>query len=297
MIVIRSTHCNDFLVLPTLPMASTARIRRIFHPTDLRDGSVTAFFHALRLTVAAPATLTILHVASERDEVEMGSLPHVRDTLVKWGIITDGTAVDELTAMRIGVHKVVVDDAPVQACLDHLDHHPTDLIVLHTTQRAGRSTWLAPRVSEPLMRSAGELTLLVPEGVPGFVVANTGEVRLRRFLIPLAAAPAPQQSVDMAAGIADLLEVKDAEFHLLHVGDDGDMPRVHTPERKGWRWIEVTRNGPVVDTILQLERDLRPDLLVMTTQGHDGFLDALRGSTTERVLRHIRCPLLTAVSK
>jgi nucleotide-binding universal stress UspA family protein len=35
----------------------------------------------------------------------------------------------------------------------------------------------------------------------------------------------------------------------------------------------------------------------MTTEGHHGFMDALRGSTTERVLRAARCPLLAVSIK
>jgi len=35
------------------------------------------------------------------------------------------------------------------------------------------------------------------------------------------------------------------------------------------------------------------DLLAMTTSGHDGFLDVLRGSTTERVLHRAPCPVLS----
>jgi len=31
---------------------------------------------------------------------------------------------------------------------------------------------------------------------------------------------------------------------------------------------------------------------VMTTEGPDGFLDALRGSTSEQVLRKARCPIV-----
>lgn len=277
-------------------MTQAKRIRHIFHPTDLQAGSDVAFIHALRLTVAAPASLTILHVKTSDEEADMGSLPHVRDTLASWGVIPNESGAEELAAMGVGVRKIVTNGSPVEACLDHLDRHPTDLTVLHTTQRAGRSTWLASRVSEPLARSAGGMTLLVPEGVPGFVLAGTGEVRLRRALIPLAATPAPQQSIDMASEIAELLGMEEMEFHLLHVGENGEFPRVHAPERKGWKWVEHLKSGAVVDTILQAERDLLPDLMVMTTQGHDGFLDALRGSTTERVLRHIRCPLLTAVS-
>ena len=35
------------------------------------------------------------------------------------------------------------------------------------------------------------------------------------------------------------------------------------------------------------------DLIGMATAGHHGFLDALRGSTTERVIRQAPCPVLT----
>jgi nucleotide-binding universal stress UspA family protein len=48
-----------------------------------------------------------------------------------------------------------------------------------------------------------------------------------------------------------------------------------------------------VDEILKAEANWRPDLMVLATQGHIGFLDALRGSTTERVLRGAHCPVLS----
>jgi nucleotide-binding universal stress UspA family protein len=50
--------------------------------------------------------------------------------------------------------------------------------------------------------------------------------------------------------------------------------------------------GDVLDRIVQEEREWSPDLIALTTQGHVGFLDALRGSTTERVVRGARCPVL-----
>ena len=39
-------------------------------------------------------------------------------------------------------------------------------------------------------------------------------------------------------------------------------------------------------------REDEPDLVVMATKGHDGFLDMFRGSKTERVLRAVSCPLM-----
>ena len=77
---------------------------------------------------------------------------------------------------------------------------------------------------------------------------------------------------------------------LLHVGDATTMPRVQLPKGDGWTWTTTVAQGTVVDEILRAAA--RADLLVLTTQGRQGFLDALRGSTTERVIRGARCPVL-----
>ena len=42
----------------------------------------------------------------------------------------------------------------------------------------------------------------------------------------------------------------------------------------------------------KLAQELGCDLIVMPTEGHQGILDMLRGSTTERVLRRAPCPVL-----
>jgi nucleotide-binding universal stress UspA family protein len=47
-----------------------------------------------------------------------------------------------------------------------------------------------------------------------------------------------------------------------------------------------------VEEILKAEQEWQADLLVLATEGHLDFLDALRGSTTERVLRGAGCPVL-----
>ena len=70
------------------------------------------------------------------------------------------------------------------------------------------------------------------------------------------------------------------------------MPAVHLEEQPGWTVRKVTRYGDVVDTILAVAGDCAADLIVMTTAGRHGFLDALLGSTTERVLRSGTYPLL-----
>ncbi|MBK9177330.1 MAG: universal stress protein [Flavobacteriales bacterium] len=271
------------------------RLQRIFHPTNLEAESESAFLHALRLAVAGPATLTVLHVGAKAD-LSMGALPHVRSTLRKWGIIERENGSDELSARGIGVRKVLATGDPLQACLEHLTEHQTDLVVLHTHQREGRMAWFHGRVAEPMAREARLPTLIVPGRAKGFVDATTGALKLHRVLVPIASMPSAADAIALAGWVADVLKADHGRFTLLHVGSGGHAPQVHPPKRPGWEWTMTLRDGDVVQEIVRAEKELRPDLVVMTTKGHDGFLDALRGSHTERVLRQIDCPMLTAVA-
>jgi nucleotide-binding universal stress UspA family protein len=79
----------------------------------------------------------------------------------------------------------------------------------------------------------------------------------------------------------------------MHVGDAGTMPAFKCPEVAGWEWKKELRNGEVIQTIVDAAKDLDADLIVMSTDGRNGFLDGLRGSHSERVLRHGAAPLLT----
>ena len=69
------------------------------------------------------------------------------------------------------------------------------------------------------------------------------------------------------------------------------MPSVKLPEDTGWTWQRAAKAGEPADTILQAATEFCTDLIVMTTEGPHGFLDGLRGSTSERVLRKARCPV------
>jgi len=63
------------------------------------------------------------------------------------------------------------------------------------------------------------------------------------------------------------------------------MPLVDVGSDDGWEWKSIIRRGNAVDMILKLADEISPDLIVMATKGHQGFLDAVRGSTTDQVLR------------
>jgi nucleotide-binding universal stress UspA family protein len=71
------------------------------------------------------------------------------------------------------------------------------------------------------------------------------------------------------------------------------MPSVDFPDLPGWTWEMEVRSGDVIQTILDTAESIDADLIVMATDGRNGFLDGLRGSHSERVLRHASAPLLT----
>ncbi|MCB0790744.1 MAG: universal stress protein [Flavobacteriales bacterium] len=265
--------------------------RSIFHPTDLTADSRTAFLHALRLAVAAKARLSIMHVGDE-EEPDQGTLPQVRETLKRWGMITRTSDDAELKALGLGVVKRMAQGAdPLETCVAHLEHHTPEMIVLYTHQREGRMSWLVPRMAEPLARRTHAPTLFIPHGRRGFVDAVSGSVRLRRILVPIAAAPSPQRAIGAAVQLARSLAEGPVTFTLLHVDDGTPAPETDPPHREGWTWERRTVSGEVAQAIVDAA-GADTDLIAMATAGHDGFLDALRGSTTERVLRLAACPLL-----
>ncbi|MBL0045863.1 MAG: universal stress protein [Flavobacteriales bacterium] len=275
-------------------MSTERTVKHIFHPTDLSAASSTAFLHALRLALASHASLTILHVGGDREDWD--EMPQVRRTLKKWGLLKDDMDPNEFLALGLGVKKLLAHGSdPLQTCTDYLDKHPTDLVVLATNQEAGNTGWMKRRVAEPLLRASGATTLFIPHDRAGFVEPSTGKVALKRMLLPISPDPDPLQAVRAATLLADHLTLENPEFTLLFVGTQADMPWPPLPERNGWTWKRTSREGEVVGTILAMEKEINADLIVMATKGHDGFLDALRGSTTERVLRGTHCPMLTGV--
>jgi nucleotide-binding universal stress UspA family protein len=60
----------------------------------------------------------------------------------------------------------------------------------------------------------------------------------------------------------------------------------------GWQWTNIVKSGNIIDSIVEMASAMAADLIVISTDGRNGFLDALRGSHSERVLRQSPCPLL-----
>jgi nucleotide-binding universal stress UspA family protein len=254
---------------------------------------LTAFHHALKAALISKCVLTVLHVA-DGGPAGWTEFPGVRETLERWRLLPPNSPKSAVPELGIDVRKTMArDQHPVKAVLKYMETHPANLIVLASHTHEGRATWLRESVAEPVARKAGQMTLFIPDGSRGFVSAETGEVSLHRILIPIASKPAAGPALAAAARLAMRLERERGTFVLLHVGDESQRPALKPVDVPGWQWKSVNREGDVIEGILEEAKKEQTDLIVMSTDGRNGFLDALRGSHSERVLRGAPCPVLT----
>jgi nucleotide-binding universal stress UspA family protein len=257
-------------------------------PTDFSDASSVAFAHALRLVLATKGTLYLVHVA-DSDSFE-DAFPRVRHALSLWKFIDDDAPASAVSKLGIKVAKVGLErSVPVNALVRFLDENPSDLIVLATHGRDGLAHWLHGSISEELARRAGIPTLFIPPTARSFVDQWPGQLHLSRILVPVDHSPPATEALSTIRAFIGAMTEGNANIELIHVGNAS--PIITTADGAATS-VELLHQGEPVDAILSAATAKSADLIAMPTAGHHGFLDALRGSTTERVIRHAPCPVL-----
>ena len=266
----------------------TPVIRHVVHPSDFSDASRVAFAYALKAALIAKGKLSLIHETDD-EQRDWSDFPGVHETLERWGVLPAGSPAEAITELGLDVAKILGGGSdPVKGVLDYLGEHGAELIVLATHHHG--FDWLRKSVSEPVARRSGEMTLFVPAHGRGFIAPEDGAVSLRHILIPVAETPSSLPAIYGAARLVRLLDCERGKFTLLHVGEK--EPALETPTVRGWGWKSLLKKGNVIDVILETAQQLEADVIVMATDGRNGFLDALRGSHSERVLRQAPCPLL-----
>lgn len=289
----RSQPKKDPISKSTSQRRPSTFLKNIFHPTDFSKTSDIAFAHALKIALSCNAKLNLMHVSQSSDKHVMQEFPKIRETLRSWNIITEKCTEKDIMKLGFRYQKVVgVHDSPAKSILNFLSKHPADLTVLATSQRQGADRLLKKSVAEDVSRASGGMTLFIPSQSKGFISNTSGEVNLKNILIPVDIKPNPLLAVNGAVKLASSLGCKNCSFTLAFIGDTTDMPILDIEDHSGWEWKRTVRRGNVVDMILKVVDEVSPDLIVMATKGHQGFLDAVRGSTTEQVLRKAPVPLL-----
>ena len=153
---------------------------------------------------------------------------------------------------------------------------------------------------------------------PGQSGAESGSngTKLSTILVPTDFSPESLKALDYALS---LLKHFDGTLHLVHVHDVdyayaatsilATAPLITEGEVESFCRAELQklasanaagvsgptlhcRTGRAFDEISKLAREIKADLLVISTHGHTGLKHFVLGSTTERVVRYSPCPVL-----
>lgn len=273
--------------------AHSLEIHDVLHPSDFTDDGGPAFAHALRIAIGTRARLQLLHVNTLNERARWSDFPRVRSTLAAWKILPSHATTDDVAKLGLRVVKTQRSGVePASPIANYIRWSNPDLVVLAIHQRSGLDKWTQRSSAEPIARRTRRITLFVPCGIRGFVSQRSGRVRLRTILVPVNEASKPHLAAEAAALMARAVGSDHAHFIFLFIGNRDDMPRVNVPAERRWSSEHLILQGNVVEHILAVAAAEAADLIVMATQGHSSLLDAVLGSTTERVLREARCPVL-----
>lgn len=273
----------------------TEPIRSVVLPTDFTETASVAFAYALKATIIAKAELDIIHTSSTNGGVHWHQFPSVMSLLEKWGVLEAGSPrSDVIEKLGVTVNKISAEtNQYIKFTLSYIENHATDLIVIPHHSYSQKGGFFRQKSAEPIVRKSGELALFIPDNCQGFVSPETGEVSLTKILIPVDFDPDPQLAANAAMRVARAMGAENVHFQLLHVGKPGSAPKVEfLKDIEGWTIEVIELEGDPKEVITRVIQKTRPELVVMATAGHDSFLDALRGSITERVLRDSCVPLL-----
>lgn len=270
-------------------------IKSILHPTDFSPASEKAFAHALAIALLRQTKFTILNVGNKQNDTsQWQKFPPVRKTIERWGLLEKGSpkeAVFEQLGVRIR-KSVKSGLTATSAILNYLESDPVDLVVLATEGREGLPRWVKRSKAEAIAQESNTITLFVPSEGKSFIRLEDGDISLKCILVPIDRQPSPNAAIVYATRAAQALGVGNTvEIILLHVGIDGTVLDLDLPENSAWKFRKEVRSGNPVEEIINAANQFSADAIFMATAGHEGILDAMRGSTTEQIIRKAPCPL------
>ena len=219
------------------------------------------------------------------------------ETLIDWRQLPAESVKSEISD-RLGIKvakKAMRDEDPVSGILDHLRHRPADLLVMGTERAAHSGPSIFNRSSTALrvLHRAQCPTLLLPDGSHDFVDARSGKGSLSTMLVPVDHAPDARSAIALATRLCALLATSPVNGIALFVGEETDAPQyVLGSTSANLTWTRRAVSGDPVAVICEQAEKLACGLVVMPISANRGFRDHLFGSTFDRAVRHLKCPIL-----
>jgi nucleotide-binding universal stress UspA family protein len=292
-------------------------ITRILCPIDFSDFSLDALRHGLALARWYSAQLTLFHVyqASAPLATEgIGNVPvfvHADPDKITEDVRQFCSSLLDPSGQRVDI-RVMPGDA-AREIRREAELRPYDLLILGTHGRSGFERMFLGSVTEKVLRSTRVPVLTIPPPV-----REAGAPLYKTILCPLDFSAASVRALEYAFSLAkeadarlillhaiEDLPVSAAAEAFLHVNvsdyaaqleqDAATQLRALVPEEaRVWaRPEERIVTGRAYQEILKVVADEDVELVVMGVQGKGTIDRFVFGSTTHRVIREVRCPVLT----
>ena len=201
-----------------------------------------------------------------------------------------------------GTEALIVQDAPARAIVNSAKQTRADLVVMGTHGRRGWRRALLGSVTESVLREIDRPVLTVTPTL----MEKSSEPNIRTVLCPVNFTHVAREALQYASSIAAAF---DADLAVMYVAEGIDQPMLPQLEAAFSQWIDphvrdrcrfnqiVIRSGDPAEHVLKMSEKLNADLVVIGAQ-HKWFSDAtVIGTTTERITRFAKCPVLTIVRK
>ena len=252
----------------------------IAHCSEVLTLDEPAFVHAVGLAARSGGSVRGLHV--QRGLAREAAPPMAAALLERWQ--RSGTRVDHAWMLSASA------DDTSDVLLDGIAHVQPALLVMSTHARSGLAQIFASSVAEAVARNVAIPVLLLPTAGPSLVDAQSGALQLTRALLLAGSRADTERAAEGLRVLTKLAAVTSLALELLHVDDGTPAPSAVVPP--GFDVTSRQVHGALESAVLERVRESSPDLLVMTSHGHDQLSDVVRSSHTERVLHEVRRPLL-----
>lgn len=203
-----------------------------------------------------------------------------------------------------GIETMVVQDTPSRAIVHTAHELKADLIIMGTHGRRGWRRALLGSVTEVVLHETDRPVLTVTPGLlsPGM------PARIRNIVCPVNFSLIARESLQHASALA---EAFDAELTIVYVAEGMEPPQIPEVEAAFNLWVAPAVrpraryklsllsdfDGDPAERVLGVVQEIEADLIVIGAQ-HKFFSDAtVIGTTTQRITRFARCPVLTVVRK
>lgn len=254
---------------------STHPIQRILIPTDMSEFATLALEYGLLFRDRLGSQITLLY-AEEFDLLLSSEYP--------LGYYFDNVPAAKSHALELlrnyakrqikdttGLRTLVLDSSPARAIVQTADDIRADLIIMGTHGRHGLRRSLLGSVTERVLReTARPLLTVVPNQFPA-----ERKIAIRRILCPVNFTAIAQHALEYALTLSHAFGAELRETSVPETQDTVDP----------------------AERILKTADDYDADLIVIGAQ-HTRFSDAtVIGTTTERITRFAKQPVLTVMRR